>query len=133
MNAQPLMLIPTVSDFMLNFFLLGVGLFLILVALAFCCYLLGCLTRAFDTVCNWLEYKLYKRKVRRRSLAYLERNASRPSSLKALHPSPAAVNAASAKRATVLPYQARRPIDAREALRRSFSQGDDQPRFPRGA
>jgi hypothetical protein len=132
-NAHALMLIPTASDYFVNIYLLGVGLFLIIGALAICSYLLECLTRAFDATCNWLEYKLHRRKVRRRSLAYLERNAHRRSPINAPHPSPAAVENASAKSATVLPYKARRTVDAHEALRRSASRGDNQPSFPRGA
>ena len=127
MNMHPIMHISTVGDYMVNFFLLSVGLFLLVVALALCGYLLECLTRAFDATCNWLEYKLQRRKVRRRSLAYLERNAQRPRPIKAAHPSPATINTASAKSATVLPYRARRSVDARETLRRSALQGDNQP------
>lgn len=133
MNTHALMLISTVSNYFMNIYLLGVGLFLIIVALAICSYLLECLTRAFDATCNWLEYKLYRRKVRRRSLAYLERNSYRPWPINTRHPSPTAVNAVSAKSATVLPYKARRSVDASEALRRSSSYGDNQPNFPRGA
>lgn len=133
MNMHPLLLVAIVSDYMANIFLVGVGLFLIVAALALCSYLLECLTRAFDAICNWLEYKLHRRKVRRRSLAYLERNAYRPTPIQTQHPSPAAVNATATKRATVLPYKSRRSVDAREALRRSSSQGDSQPNFPHGA
>jgi hypothetical protein len=127
------MLIPTASDYFLNIYLLGVGLFLIIGALAICSYLLECLARAFDAICNWLEYKLHRRKVRRRSLAYLERNAHRQSPINAPHPSPATVNAASTKSATVLSYKDRRSVNAREALRRSATHGNDQPKFPRSA
>lgn len=133
MNAHALMLIPTTSDYAVNIYLLGVGLFLIVVALAICSYVLECLTRAYDAACNWLEYKLYRRKVRRRSLAYLERNTHRSRPVNAPHPSPAAVNTASTSRATVLPYKARRTVDEREAPRRSSYQEDNQPTFPRGA
>ena len=133
MNAHVLMLIPTASDYFLNIYLLGVGLFLIIGALAICSYLLECLARAFDAICNWLEYKLHRRKVRRRSLAYLERNAHRQSPINAPHPSPATVNAASTKSATVLSYKDRRSVNAREALRRSATHGNDQPKFPRSA
>lgn len=133
MNAHASMLITTASDYFVNIYLLGVGLFLIIVALAICSYLLECLTRAFDATCNWLEYKLYRRKVRRRSLAYLERNSYRPRPINAPHPSPTAVNAASANSGTVLPYKARRSVDARDTLRRSATNGDNQPKFPLSA
>ena len=132
-NARALMLVPTVSNYAVNIYLLGVGLFLIVVALAISCYVLKCIARAYDAACNRLEYRLRIRRGRLRSLAHLQRHARRPRHVSASHPSSAAVNAASNSRATVLPYKSRRTVDAREALRRSGHQGDDRPTLPRGA
>lgn len=133
MNTYQLMLIPTVSNFIVNICLLGAGFFLFVVALALFSYLLDRLTRVFDFACNWLEYKLQKRKVRRRSLAHFERSLYRPNLINSPRPVPVASNTSSTKRGSVLPYKPRRAVDAREALRRSASQVENHSDFPRRA
>jgi len=127
-----IVLVPVGSSYFVNIYLIGVGLFLIIVALAICCYVLERFARAYDAACNRLEYRLYQRRVRLRSPVYRQRHhPHRPKPVVAPHPSPTEVNTASS-RATVLPYKARRPTDSREALRRSGDQGDNRPTFPRG-
>ncbi len=133
MTAHALMLTPTISDYAVNIYLLGVGLFLTAVALAISCYVFKCLARAYDAACNRLEYRLRVRRERLRSLAQFQRHTRRPRPAIAPHTSSATVNAASTRSADVLPYKTRRTVDPREALRRSSSQGDNRPNFPRPA
>jgi hypothetical protein len=116
------------GDEVAGVFLVGVGLFSLVVALCLCCYLFECITRWFNLTCDWLERRLAKRKVRPRSQAYSRRSqevASRISAPRsrppfAPHPSPTAINAAIAKRTTRL-AKAPAPVDARDAIRRSCS------------
>jgi len=122
MNLHPLALAP-ISEEVAAVFLLGVGLFAIVVALCLCCYLFECLTRWFSFTCDWLGHRLAKRKVHLRSPAYPRRNqevASRISPTRsrpalAPHPSPTAINAAIAKRTTRL-ARVPAPVDARDLL-----------------
>ena len=132
MNMHAIVLMPAVSSYIVNIYLVGVGLFLILVALAISCYVLERLARAYDAACSRLEYKLHRRRVRLRSTLYRQRHhPHHPKPVAAPHPSPTAVNTAT-NRATVLPYKARRTTDSRDVLRRSGDQGDNRPIFPRG-
>ena len=125
MNVNSFALAP-ISDEVAGVFLVGVGLFSIVVALCLCCYLVECITTWFSFTCDWLERRLAKRKVHPRSLAHSRRNqevASRVSApwsrpTFARHPSPTAINAAIARRTTRL-AKAPAPVDARDAIRRS--------------
>ena len=137
MNLHPLALAP-ISDEVAAVFLVGVGLFSIVVALCLCCYLFECITRWFSFTCDWLDRRLAKRKVHPRSQAYPRRNqeiASRTSAPRlrptfAPHPSPTAINAAIAKRTTRL-AKVPVPVDARDAIRRSCSHNENHPELQR--
>lgn len=132
MTRYLLLLIQTLDGGWLLTVLLACGLLGFILAVALCRYLLDCLSAMFEGCCDWLEIKLSRRKVRRRSLMHLQRMArhSRPvtTHLPASNPQPRLVAVKSVAQqppaqkqsvAIVLPYQARRPVSARDALRRS--------------
>jgi Zn-dependent protease with chaperone function len=96
------------------------GLILFILAVAAFRYLLNCLSRAFEASCDRLERRLAGRKMRRHPPSHRRRSAPKlPTSVAKQQPRPAAVKSVSRKQAAVQPYKARRPVDARDALRRS--------------
>ncbi len=127
-----LLLAPTLDEGWLLTLLLACGLLGFILAVALCRYLLDCLSAIFEGCCDWLEIKLARRKVRRRTLMHLHRMArySRPVTihLPASNPQPHLVEVKSVAQpqsaqiqsaAIGLPYHARRPVSASDALRRS--------------
>ncbi len=132
MSRYLLMLVQILNERCLFTVLLACGLLGFILAVALCRYLLDCLSAIFEGCCDWLEIKLARRKVRRRTLLHLQRMArySGPvtTQLPASNPQPRPVAVKSVAQqppaqkqsaAIVLPYQARRPVSARDALRRS--------------
>lgn len=104
-----------------KFVLFGLWLVIFILAVALCRYLLDCISRTFEATCDWLEHRLAKRKVRRRSFAYMKRSMRRQGTLHKQSPEAKAVKAAREKSANVLPYKLRGSLNAQEALRRSCS------------
>ncbi len=130
MNTLLLSLMQAFTGYREDVVLLGAWLLLLIIAVALCRYLLDCASRIFEASCEWLEVKLAKRKVRRRTLAHLQRMAQYSKPI-AINPrlSPVTVktktqqpSAPKQSAATILPYQARRPVSAIDALRRSCSE-----------
>ncbi len=132
MHQCLLLLAQTLDEGWLFTVLLGSGLLGFILAVAVCRYLPGYLSAIFEACCDWLEVKLARRKVRRRTLMHLQRMARHSRTVKAplppSKPQPRSVEVKSTpppqptqkqSAATVLPYQARRPVSAIEALRRS--------------
>lgn len=127
-----LLLAQTLNEGWLLTVLLACGLLGFIMAVALCRYLLDCLSANFEGCCDWLEFKLARRKVRRRTLLHLQRMARysgtvtthlpasnpqpRPVAVKSVAQQPPAQKQSAA---IVLSYQARRPVSARDALRRS--------------
>jgi len=132
MSRYLLLLVQILNERCLFTVLLACGLLGFILAVALCRYVLDCLSAKFEACCDWLEVKLARRKVRRRTLMHLQRMARHSRAVKAhppaSKPQPRSVEVKSTQppqptrkqsAATVLPYQARRPVSAREALRRS--------------
>ncbi len=132
MSRYLLLLVQILNERCLFTVLLACGLLGFILAVALCRYVLDCLSAKFEACCDWLEVKLAQRKVRRRALMHLQRMArySRPvtTHLPASNPqqrlvavkSVAQPHSAQKQSADiVLPYHARRPVSASEALRRS--------------
>lgn len=116
-----------------SFVLLGLGLLIFIIAVALCRRLLDYISRLFEAVCDRLEYKLARRKVRRRSLAHLQRSVrQQPLLVIKQQPRRTAFNTTASKPTSILSYKTRRPLDAHEALRRSCAAAEDSPRAPKG-
>ena len=130
MNTPVLSLLQPFAECKEDVVLIGAWLLLLIIAVALFRYLLDCASRVFEASCEWLEAKLAKRKVRRRMLAHLQRMAQyskpfaiiprvSPVTVKTITQQPPAPKQSAA---TILPYQARRPVSAIDALRRSCSE-----------
>ncbi len=121
-NTNPLSLAQILGGHSENFALIGLGLIVFILAVALCRCLLDWLSKMFETGCDWLEYKLARRRVWHRSCAHLQRNARRFKHSAPEQPAlPVAVEGMPKKSAAVLSHMTRRRVDAREALRRSCS------------
>lgn len=125
MNTLLLQLAQVSNGDRAGFVLFGLGLIIFIAAVALCHYLLDYVSRIFEAACDWLEHRLAKRKVRRRSFAYIKQYARQQGTQNKQLRRGEAIKATPKKSPNVSPYKLRCPVNAQEALRRScFNQAE---------